>query len=98
MFLMRADPLRKQEGGGWALEIESFLSPGKWHRAERRVPFGAQTTRDFQGPTGSPVRELLLGIRTGETVSNLQVSLPPGIGFNSRPSALKVPSHQIRLA
>ncbi len=26
MFLMPADPLRGQVGGGWALEIESFLS------------------------------------------------------------------------
>jgi hypothetical protein len=26
----------------WALEIESFLGPVKWHRADRRVPFGAQ--------------------------------------------------------
>jgi hypothetical protein len=25
MFLMRADPLRGQVGGGWALEIETFL-------------------------------------------------------------------------
>jgi hypothetical protein len=24
MFLMRADPLRGQVGGGWALEIENF--------------------------------------------------------------------------
>jgi hypothetical protein len=40
MFLMRADPLRGQVGGGWALEIESFLGPVKWHRADRRVPFG----------------------------------------------------------
>jgi hypothetical protein len=44
MFLMRADPLRGQEGGGWALEIKSFLGPVKWHRADRRVPFGAQKT------------------------------------------------------
>jgi hypothetical protein len=29
MFLMRADPLRGQVGGGWALEIESFLGPVK---------------------------------------------------------------------
>jgi hypothetical protein len=41
MFLMCADPLRGQVGGGWALEIETFLSPVKWHRANRRVPFGA---------------------------------------------------------
>jgi hypothetical protein len=27
MFLMRADPLRGQVGGGWALEIETFLGP-----------------------------------------------------------------------
>jgi hypothetical protein len=39
MFLMRADPLRGQVGGGWALKIESFLGPVKWHRADRRVPF-----------------------------------------------------------
>jgi hypothetical protein len=45
MFLMRADPLRGQVGGGWALEIESFLGPVKCHRAVRRVPFGAQKTR-----------------------------------------------------
>jgi hypothetical protein len=28
-------------GRGWALEIERFLGPVKWHRADRRVPFGA---------------------------------------------------------
>jgi hypothetical protein len=42
MLLMRADALRGQVGGGWVLEIETFLSPVKWHRAVRRVPFGAQ--------------------------------------------------------
>ncbi len=42
MLLMRANPLLGQVGGGWALEIESFLGPVKWHRADRRVPFGAQ--------------------------------------------------------
>ncbi len=30
MFLMRADPLLGQVGGGWALEIETFLVPVKW--------------------------------------------------------------------
>ncbi len=34
----------RQVGGGWALEIESFLSPVKWHRADRPVPFGAQSS------------------------------------------------------
>ncbi len=53
MFLMRADTLRGQVGGGWALETDSFLGPVKWHRVYMRVPFGAQKTQDFQGPTPS---------------------------------------------
>ncbi len=40
MFWMPAYPLRWKVGGSWALEIESFLGPVKWHRADRRVPFG----------------------------------------------------------
>jgi hypothetical protein len=50
MFWMCAYPVRGQVGGGWALDIESFLGPVKWHQADRRVPFGAQKTQDFQGP------------------------------------------------
>ncbi len=42
MFLIRADTLLGQVGGGCALEMESFLGPVKWHQADRRVPFGAQ--------------------------------------------------------
>ncbi len=42
MLLMRANLLRGQLGSGWALEIETFLGPLKWHQAVRRVPFGAQ--------------------------------------------------------
>jgi hypothetical protein len=42
MFLMRAVPLRGQVGGDWVLEIETFFGTVKWHRAVRRVPFGAQ--------------------------------------------------------
>jgi hypothetical protein len=45
MFLMLEDTLRGQVGGGWALEIETFLGPVKWHRTVRRVPFGAQKSR-----------------------------------------------------
>jgi hypothetical protein len=45
MFLMRADPLRGQVGDVWALEIESFLGPVKWHRVNSRVLFGAQKTQ-----------------------------------------------------
>jgi hypothetical protein len=47
MFWMRAYPLRGQVEGGWALEIESYLGPVKWHRADRRVPFGAPKVRDM---------------------------------------------------
>ncbi len=32
MFLMRADTLRGQVGGGRALEIETFLGPVKWEQ------------------------------------------------------------------
>ena len=53
MFWMRAYTLRGEVGGGWALEFPSFLGPVKWERADRRVPFGAQKTREFQGPTPS---------------------------------------------
>ncbi len=36
LLLIRATVLRGQAGGGWALEIETFLGPVKWHRASRR--------------------------------------------------------------
>jgi hypothetical protein len=45
--------LRGQVGGGWALEIETFLGPVKQHRAVRRVPFGTQRKSRFPGPTPS---------------------------------------------
>jgi hypothetical protein len=32
MLLMREDTLREQVGGGWALEIETFLDAVKWHQ------------------------------------------------------------------
>ena len=35
-----------------ALEIETFLGPER-ARADRRVPFGAQKSQDFQGTTPS---------------------------------------------
>jgi hypothetical protein len=44
MLWMHAYPLRGEVGGGWALEFSCFLGPVKWHRADRRVPFGAQKT------------------------------------------------------
>jgi hypothetical protein len=53
MFLMRTYPLRWQLGGAWALEIKSFLGPMKWHRADRRVPFGTQTVRYIKARSGT---------------------------------------------
>jgi hypothetical protein len=32
--------ITRGSGRGWALEFSSFLGPVKWHRADRRVPFG----------------------------------------------------------
>jgi hypothetical protein len=58
MFLTRADPLRKQVGGGWALEIESFFGPVKWHRADSEVPLGAQNSR-FPGPNPLPLAQVM---------------------------------------
>ncbi len=50
MFLMHADPLRGQVGGGWALEIETFLGPVKCHGALRRMPYiGAQKVEKRKG-------------------------------------------------
>jgi hypothetical protein len=48
--------ITKEVGGGWALEIETFLDPMKRHRAVRRVTLGAQKIkiRDFQGSTPQP--------------------------------------------
>ncbi len=38
MLLMRANPRLGQMGGGWALEISTFLGP-KWHLPEGLMPF-----------------------------------------------------------
>ena len=48
-FLMRADTLRGEGGGGLTLEIESFLGPFEMAWAHRRVLFGAQKTREHSG-------------------------------------------------
>ncbi len=53
---MRADTLGRQVGGGWALEIKSFLGPVKWYRADRRVPFGAQKLEITLPPFTAPLQ------------------------------------------
>jgi hypothetical protein len=51
MCWMHAYPLRGQVGGGWALEIESFFAPVKWHRADRRVPLGPNKLEKLRAHT-----------------------------------------------
>ncbi len=58
MFFLRADPLRGRVEGGWALEIETFLNPVKWHRAVRRVPFGAQKVKIPPPPSHPPLSHI----------------------------------------
>jgi hypothetical protein len=33
MHLMQANQLQRKVGRGWALEVDTFLGPVKWHRA-----------------------------------------------------------------
>jgi hypothetical protein len=48
---MRANLLRGQVGGGWALGIETFMGRVKGHQVVKQVPFGVQKNLDFLGPT-----------------------------------------------
>ncbi len=52
MFLMRADPLLGQMGGGWAFEISSFL-PQMALACRLEAISQGPTTLDFQGPAPS---------------------------------------------
>ncbi len=45
-------------GGGWALEIETFLGPGKWHRADRGLPFGVQKV-EISRPNLLPLAQVM---------------------------------------
>jgi len=47
MFLMLAGAIRGQVGGGWALKVESFLGPLKWHRADRPNPLPLAQVMDL---------------------------------------------------
>jgi hypothetical protein len=48
-FVMFADPLRGQIGGGWAQEIETFLGPEM--ATSELISIWAQKSLDLQGPT-----------------------------------------------
>jgi hypothetical protein len=47
----RAASITRASGWGLGPGNQCFLGPVKWHRVYMRVPFGAQKTRDIQGPT-----------------------------------------------
>ncbi len=53
MFLMRADTLRGQVGGGWALEISRFLGP-KWHLPIGSMPFFSQDPKKLSISRAQP--------------------------------------------
>jgi hypothetical protein len=58
MFWTRAYPLLGQVGGGWALEILSFLGP-KWHSPIGSMTLHrAQKTLELQGPIPSHLPSL----------------------------------------
>ncbi len=88
MFWMRAYPLLGEVGGGWALEFESFFSPVKWHRFDRRLPFGAQKTWDCRIASGKEasvsddMRVILEDMSI--TVSYTSVKVIPEILFTIR--------------
>jgi hypothetical protein len=57
MLLMRANPLREQLGGGWALEIETFwalcngIEPsGKYHLGPKKAEFPGHVQVRINGP------------------------------------------------
>jgi hypothetical protein len=59
MPLIRENPLRREVGGGWALEINTFLGTVKWQQAVRRVTFRAQKSQNLQGPTPLPLAQVM---------------------------------------
>jgi hypothetical protein len=65
-----AYPLRGQVGGGWALEIES-LGAVKWHRAEKRGPFGAQKTK-----YAPPVHKLMIKLSLSPSLIKVGLTVP----------------------
>ncbi len=50
MLLMRAASFMRASGWRLGPGNRDFFGPCEMHRADRRVPFGAQKSRDFQGP------------------------------------------------
>jgi hypothetical protein len=59
LLLMRANPLRGQVGGGWALEVDTLLGPVKWHRAVRRACCLEPENLRLLGPDPLPLAQVM---------------------------------------
>jgi hypothetical protein len=58
------------------MEIESFLGPMKWHRADRRVPVGAQKSSRFpSAPAFPPLQLPSTGAQTEPYTDNFWILL-----------------------
>ncbi len=66
MFWMRVYPLLGQVGGGWALEISSFLGP-KWHLPISSMPFYRAKESRFPGPNPLPLA-LIMDMHASKTL------------------------------
>jgi hypothetical protein len=71
MFLMRADTLRGQVGGN-----REFFGPCEMASSQLRRPFGAQKTRDFQGPNPHQ-KSLRTGMYNHRCIGGFMYKSPP---------------------
>ncbi len=53
---MQANPLQGQVGGGWTLEIKTFLGPVKWHQASSQASaiWGPEKVKISRAPSHLP--------------------------------------------
>ncbi len=82
---MLANLLLGHVGGGWALEIETFLCPVKWHRAVRRACHLGPKKLRFLGLNPIPLAQVIdlpasKALRTG-TVFVHELPGPSAINF-----------------
>ncbi len=69
MFLMQADPLRGQVGGGWALEIETFRALWNCHKPLKgEGHFGPKKVESISVFTSLSLFPSMAAIASGEEV------------------------------
>jgi hypothetical protein len=76
ILLMRANPLQGQGGGGWSLEIWTFLGP-KWQSPNGSMPFHRAQKSQFPGLNPLPLALVMdlpasKALRTGPYESYVQ--------------------------